>query len=57
MRPRKLTCPHNEGIGCYQNEMHCKTCGWNPKVAKERLSNYYEQKNIERAPLRKKDTP
>ena len=56
MQPEKVTCPHNEGIGCYPNEMHCSTCGWNPKVAKERLANYYEEKHIERAQPRK-DTP
>lgn len=44
----KVTCPYNEGIGCHPCEMRCGTCGWNPKVAKERLEQLHEKINIER---------
>lgn len=57
MSQEKVSCPYNEGIGCMPHEMRCNTCGWNPKVAKERLNKVYEEKNIERAQPKKEDTP
>lgn len=30
-------CKFNEGVGCHPLKHQCGTCGWNPKVAKERL--------------------
>ena len=57
MSQEKVSCPYNEGIGCMPHEMRCSTCGWNPKVAKERLDKLYEEKNIERAQPEKEVTP
>lgn len=31
----QFDCPHNKAITC--GMMKCSTCGWNPKVAKQRL--------------------
>ena len=41
----KNACPYNDGVTCFTIDRYgkatprcCETCGWNPKVAKERLS-------------------
>lgn len=51
------TCPYNNGVVCLPKtgaettaQRCCETCGWNPKVAKERLIKICgaqrERKNI-----------
>lgn len=44
-----IQCPHNAEVTCgpYKKDMDCKTCGWNPKVAKERLKALRNEENQE----------
>lgn len=32
-----ITCPINEALQCSTRQRNCDCCGWNPKVAQERL--------------------
>lgn len=39
------TCPQNDWVVCYPWECQCETCGWNPKVAKERLEKICKERD------------
>lgn len=42
-----IPCKFNEGVMC--DRMKCKSCGWNPDVAKRRKDELYERQfQIER---------
>lgn len=48
-------CPYNEAIDCDKYKQRpCHNCGWNPKVAKERLEEYCKKHGIV-PPKRKED--
>ena len=36
-------CPYNVGVGCEKRT--CVRCGWNPKVAQERIEAFLEEVN------------
>lgn len=38
-----VDCKYNEHIDCI-NGAECKSCGWNPKVAKKRKSQLFKRK-------------
>lgn len=41
----KRPCAGNEGIAC--DKGNCQKCGWNPKVAKERLDKFLNRNKEE----------
>ena len=45
-------CFYNIHVGC--SNRHCTTCGWNPFVAIERISNKYGKEAIKYLTLPKK---
>ncbi len=47
MNAGKVTCPYNDGLGCMPHDMRCNTCGWNPKVAEERLKKLRNEEDQE----------
>ena len=50
----KEPCRYNEEVSCCPARRHCDRCGWNPKVAQERLERICKQKGINLPPeLRK----
>ena len=38
-------CLFNEAVLC--NEQKCEKCGWNPKVAKDRLSKFCAERGVQ----------
>lgn len=40
-------CPYNEGVACDKDKQQpCHRCGWNPKVAQDRLKKHCEKHGI-----------
>ena len=43
----KYSCIVNEGVSCHPYNRNCDTCGWNPRVARERLEKFCREHGIE----------
>lgn len=46
----KILCIHNKGVNC--SERNCESCGWNPKIAEERATEWRKQQSIQLKSLR-----
>lgn len=42
----KHSCKFNEGVDCGTINRHCEKCGWDPKVAQDRLEKFCKERGI-----------
>lgn len=45
----EICCPHNHEVIC--DKLKCESCGWNPKVEKERKKAIMGAKSLYRVPF------